>query len=112
MDSPECGVGGRVSTPAFFPTLDNSLVIAINHGWHAGLVKREQDGDEKLECDALCPPNVSSVVILVLVESPSTPPVADDDRQAVTGAGIQESLVVNCVWMVWDQDGRFGAKCM
>ena len=109
MDPPECGVGGRVSAPAFFPTVDDSLIVAMNREWRAGLVKCEQSTNEKLERDALCPPDVSLVVFPVFVESPCAPPVSDDNRQAVTGAGIRESLVVDCERVVRDWDGGFGA---
>ena len=40
------------------------------------------------------------------------PLVTNNDCQAVTGAGIQESLVVNYMRVVWDWDGRSGAMCM
>ena len=45
MDSPKRGVGGRVSTPAFLPAVNNSLVVAINHEWHAGSIESEQSAN-------------------------------------------------------------------
>ena len=70
VDPPESGIGGCVSASAFFPTVDDSLIVAMNREWRAGLVKCEQSTNEKLECNALCPPNVSLIVFPVFVESP------------------------------------------
>ena len=109
VDSPESGVGGCVPAPALFPTFDNSLIVAMNREWRTGLVECEQGTNEKLECDALCPPDVSLIVLPVFVESPCAPPVSDDDRQAVTGAGIREGSVVDCERVMWDWNGGFGA---
>jgi hypothetical protein len=48
----------------------------------------------------------------MLVESPCVPLVANDDHQAMTGAGIQESSVIDCVWVVRDGNGGSGAECV
>lgn len=42
MHPPEHDVDGCVSTSAFLPAVDNSLVVAISCEWHAGLVESEQ----------------------------------------------------------------------
>ena len=54
MHSPEGCVGGCISALPFLPAVDNSLVVAINHEWHAGVVDGKQGADEELESDALC----------------------------------------------------------
>ena len=65
---------------------------------------------KQLKGDTLCPPDVSPVVVPMLVESPCPPLVADDDCQAMTGAGIGKGLKVECKWVVRDWDGGLGVQ--
>ena len=112
MHSPEGCVGGCISALPFLPAVDNSLVVAINHEWRAGVVDGKQGVDEELKSDALCPPDVPSVMFPVVVELPGTPPVANDNRQAVTGAGIRKSTEVECERVKRDWDGGLRVQCL
>ena len=112
VHSPEGCIGGCISAPPFLPAVDNSLVVAINRKWRAGVVDGKRGADEELESDALCPPDVPSVVFPVVVELPGTPPVTNDDRQAVTGAGIRKSTEVECERVKRDWDGGLGVQCL
>ena len=112
MHSPEGCIGRCISALPFLPAVDNSLVVAINCKWCAGVVNGEQGVDEELESDALCPPDVPSIMFPVVVELPGTPPVADDDCQAVTGAGIRKSMEVKCERVKRDWDGGLRVQCL
>ena len=76
------------------------------------MVNGEQGVDEELESDALCPPDVPSIMFPAVVELPGTPPVADDDCQAVTGAGIRKSMEVKCERVKRDWDGGLRVQCL
>ena len=112
VHSPKGCIGGCILAPPFLPAIDNSLVVAINCKWHAGVVDGKQGADEELKSNALCPPDVPSVAFPVVMELPGMPPIANDNHQAMTGAGIRKSMEVECERVKRDWDGGLRVQCL
>ena len=66
--------------------------------------------DKELKGNTFCPPNVVAITLPAPVEFPSVPLAPNDDRQAVTGAGIGKGLVVSYEQVERNGDGGLGVK--
>jgi len=74
-------VDGSTFAPVVPPSLDHSLVVAVNPKVSARTNKPGEGSNKQFKADRLCPSDVFGAVEILPAwnESPSSPSLADDD---------------------------------